>query len=243
MKHNQIIFIFDAGNTSLKLGVFSDGELLKTYRFDYDDIEKIQNLYNNHLNPPVFISSVLADDKTLQLKSIFENVVIFDENTLIPIQNKYQSSTLGKDRIANAVAVNSLKDDQFGVAIDIGTCVKFDVVDKNGAFLGGSIAPGINMRYKSLHHFTGKLPLIQDFSRAKLIGTSTHESLHTGVILAMHIEIQGFINQFEKEFEDLTFFVTGGDAQYFDLSSKNNIFADENLTLKGLFLIYEYNVK
>jgi len=73
------------------------------------------------------------------------------------------------------------------------------------------------------------------------LGRNTNENIWSGVINGIQEEINGFIRRYESEYNDLTFFMTGGDAQYFDLHSKNDIFADENLTLIGLYEIYKHN--
>ena len=129
----------------------------------------------------------------------------------------------------------------FGVSIDIGTCIKFDLISKNDGYLGGSIAPGINLRYRSLNDYTGKLPLLFNKSATQLVGNDTNSSIQSGVLNGMNAEINGLIKMYTEQYSDLTFFMTGGDARYFDLDSKNDIFADENLTLIGLFEIYKHN--
>jgi type III pantothenate kinase len=94
-----------------------------------------------------------------------------------------------------------------------------------------------------MHVFTGKLPLVKEKSKISIIGNSTIESLQSGVMNGIQAEIELFIKKYEANFDDLTFFVTGGDAEYFDFPLKNNIFVDQNLTLQGLYKIYELNAK
>ena len=127
------------------------------------------------------------------------------------------------------------------VSIDIGTCIKFDFVDENGNYKGGSISPGIDLRYKTLNDYTGNLPLVNDKSKTELVGNSTINSIKSGVLNGIQAELNHFIYLYSKEYQDLTFFVTGGDAVYFDFPLKNNTFVDENLTLKGLYKIYVFN--
>ena len=107
--------------------------------------------------------------------------------------------------------------------------------------MGGTISPGIDLRFRSLSEFTGKLPRLSNKSGLNLVGINTETSIRSGVMNGMGAEIQGIVSAYESQFESLTFFVTGGDASYFDIHSKNDIFADENLTLKGLIEIYLYN--
>lgn len=244
MKQNQTVFILDAGNTSLKLGVFQDDSFFKMVRFDYSDLSNLENLYKEYNKPTVFISSVLTNEKTILLSSNFESVQVFDRvNFNLPIEINYKSSTLGVDRICNAIAANNMVKHKNVVIIDVGTCIKFDFVNELGVYQGGSISPGINLRYKSLNDYTGNLPLIKKTNPISIIGNSTNDSIHSGVINGIKSEIQGFISQYEALFDDLTFFMTGGDAKYFDFPLKNNIFVDENLTLKGLYIIHKLNAK
>ena len=94
-----------------------------------------------------------------------------------------------------------------------------------------------------MNDYTGKLPLIKDRISSDLIGNNTLNSMRSGVINGIKAEIDQFIDLYSQQYQDLTFFVTGGDAVYFDFPFKNNIFVDENLTLKGLHQIYLVNAK
>ena len=118
---------------------------------------------------------------------------------------------------------------------------KTSSTNSNREYLGGSISPGIDLRYKSLNDYTGNLPLLSNKSTTKLVGEDTNMSIQSGVINGINAEINGFMSSYAEQFDDLTFFVTGGDASFFELHSKNDIFANENLTLLGLFEIYRHN--
>lgn len=243
MNQNQIVFILDAGNTSLKLGVFENGILHKTARFSYETIDELLFEYAKFNQPPVFLSTVLSEKDSEKLMRNFKSIERLTREHSLPIQINYQSPGLGFDRICNAVAANSFSIGKHSVAIDIGTCIKFDYTNNKGEYFGGSISPGIRLRYQSMHVFTGKLPLVKEKSKISMVGNSTIESLQSGVMNGIQAEIELFIKKYELEFKDLTFFVTGGDAEYFDFPLKNNIFVDQNLTLKGLYKIYELNAK
>ncbi|MFM8918137.1 MAG: type III pantothenate kinase, partial [Bacteroidota bacterium] len=113
-------------------------------------------------------------------------------------------------------------------------------------YLGGSISPGVKIRYKGLSSFTGKLPyfkkMLEDFP--DLIGTSTEGSIRSGVENGILCEITGMINAYEQRFEDLKIALTGGDANRFSqLLKKSGIFVEPELTLKGLHLILKTNVE
>jgi type III pantothenate kinase len=242
MNQNQRVLIFDAGNTLLKVGVFCAGKLENVVKFRYNELNSIIELVNRYDSYTIFISSVVSKELTDQILSFVPNAILFDRDIKLPIKIDYVSyNTLGIDRICNSVAINHFKKNQASVSIDIGTCIKFDFVDANGVYKGGSISPGIDLRFKSLNDYTGNLPLINDKEKSYLIGNSTVNSIKSGVLNGIQAEIDQFIFLYTEEYQDLTFFVTGGDAVYFDFPLKNNTFVDENLTLKGLYQIYVFN--
>jgi len=236
-------FIIDQGNTFAKLAVFEGDKLLLS--------ETIKEINNEKIN--LFIS-----DKPIKraiLSSVKENV---DQNllkkyklirlthlTAIPLQIKYKTpETLGVDRIAASVGSHIYYKNQNVLIIDIGTCITFDFVNSKNEYLGGSIAPGFEMRFKALNYFTGKLPLIAfDKKQLKLIGDTTESSMISGVYNGMKNEIEGVINNYIEQYDALKIVVTGGDTNLFDLEPKNRIFADEFLVLKGLNEILNYNAE
>lgn len=244
MTDSKRVLVLDAGNTSLKFGLFSDGILVNCFRVSYSDHNTLEDLYNLYRDTQVVISSVISRSDTEKIIEQFRNYSIIDQQTPLPITLNYKTpGTLGIDRICNAVAVSSAGSGRKAVAIDIGTCIKFDLVDENKVYQGGSISPGIHLRYKSLNDHTANLPLLELTTPADLTGRSTVESIHSGVMNGIRAEIDQLISRYYEEYGDLTFFVTGGDSAYFDFAGKNNIFADENLTLKGLYLIYQFNAR
>jgi len=235
------IYVIDAGNTNIKLGCFENEQLVRVERFEHNQITKIKDSIAASEPNALVISSVVAQKIASDLLSVKRGMVI-DAHTKIPILNCYETpQTLGMDRLCNAVGVAKRMDSQFGVSIDIGTCIKFDIVSKTEGYLGGSISPGIDLRYRSLNAFTEKLPLLSNKSATLLVGNNTEASIISGVINGIKAEIERFVHYYESQFSDLTFFVTGGDMAHFDIQSKNDIFAVENLTLHGLFEIYKHN--
>jgi type III pantothenate kinase len=166
----------------------------------------------------------------------------FQSTTPTPISNFYQSvNTLGSDRLAAACgAYQQFKGTAF-LVIDAGTCIKYNYTDKNGNFLGGGISPGIAMRYKAMHKFTNKLPLISfDENYHELIGNNTQSSLKMGAQLGMIAEVKGIIEQYRLMDEAVNIVLTGGDAAFLQKGLKNGIFADPDLILKGLNSILNY---
>jgi type III pantothenate kinase len=236
------VIIVDAGNTSIKVACFLNGKLIDFQQFNVLENQKFQDFVSRHNSPPIFISSVLKNEILDDFVGNCSDVTFFKPKMKLPIVNSYQSpETLGMDRLANAVAIHALQEKGAKVAIDLGTCIKFDLVDEKGTYIGGSISPGLNMRYKALAHFTGKLPLLAPPLEAYYRGNDSKSSIHAGVIQGIQGELNHFISRYLQDYQGLTFFVTGGDAKFFEFPRKNNIFADENLTLFGLYKIYMLN--
>ena len=242
MKVDSHVLAIDAGNTSIKVGWFINGHLKKVERFRLNFLNEFENWLNNHSEYKAILSSVLSNRDTEKIVSILDNCFLVTSETELPLILDYETKhTLGIDRICNAVFSSTHTNSDYCATIDIGTCVKFDLTGPNKHYLGGSISPGIHLRYKSLNDYTGKLPLISNKSRANLVGIDTASCIHSGVMNGLRAEITMMMDEYRAQFPGLTFFMTGGDASNFDLVSKNDIFADENLTLKGLHEIYKHN--
>jgi type III pantothenate kinase len=243
MSKKVIRSVIDAGNTRVKIAQFKDDTLVSINAFNWDD-QKLYTCIDELKETPIIYSSVASESKN---QKIFDHVtpdIIFTQETNVPIEleNYKTIHTLGTDRIANAVAGDHMSSTPNSLIIDCGTCIKFDAVaDKK--YIGGSISPGIQMRFDALHQFTGKLPLIHSGAtkNINIIGNSTESSMISGVLNGSLKEIEGFIEHYAKNYEELTIFLTGGDAKLFDLHNKNTIFVDSYLTLKGLLIILNHN--
>lgn len=237
MNSVKTTLVIDAGNTRMKVAVFHAAELQDVRIFDYLEREEISTFLHGQKNYSAIISSVLGESENNWLKSLLPQALWFDQDTLKPLKMGYETpETLGMDRLANAIAAYHISQGPI-LAIDLGTCIKYDIVDKDGTYQGGAISPGIELRYQAMHQFTGKLPLIKDRQIPSTIGKNTRDAMRSGVMNGILEEINGFITRYKAEYPDLTIFLTGGDHQYFDFGLKNGIFADENLTLKGLQIV------
>ncbi|TNF47134.1 MAG: type III pantothenate kinase [Bacteroidetes bacterium] len=241
MPESNKILVVDAGNTSVKVAIFIDDEVYSVNRTSLAEFkESLLNKKFSEINKSA-LCSVLIEQDTKDLLSLLPNATLINTSIKSDLSSEYKSmATLGVDRWCNAVAIHALKEDQSAISIDIGTCVKFDAVIE-GTYIGGSISPGIDLRYRALNNFTAALPLLDFKTMTALTGDSTNSSIHSGVVNGILSEINGMIERYEQSYKGLTFFVTGGDAQYFDFGGKNNIFVDENLTLKGIYQLYKLN--
>ena len=130
---------------------------------------------------------------------------------------------------------------QHNLVISLGTCITFNFVNIKHEFLGGSISPGMQMRFRSMHEYTALLPLVEADSQFPLIGYDTKTNLLSGVILGMAKEIDGIIDAYALKFNNFNVLLTGGDMSFFAPHLKNKIFADPYLIYKGLYAISEVN--
>jgi type III pantothenate kinase len=237
-------YVLDAGNTRVKIAEFQHDELVRVRMFDYTKEEELIAYLATIKNSCSLLSGVVKEDILTRIAYMWSPTVRLNASTPLPISlEKYQTrNTLGADRIANAVAGHHFSEGKNALIVDIGTCLKFDFIDEKGNYQGGSIAPGVALRFKSMNDYTANLPLIEEYEKTSLVGDSTKNSMLSGVINGMTAEIDGFIERYTQQFPQLTIFLTGGDAILFDNALKSSIFVDQNFTLKGLFLILKHNV-
>lgn len=232
--------VLDIGNTRTKWATFHNNELQENGAVGQEEELTFDwgALFDKASNS--IISSVRSDNSFIE--NIYLNQAhMFSVQSKLNIDIQYKTpETLGLDRIANAVGATVVMPSKNTVVLDMGTCIKMDVIDKNNTYLGGSISPGLAMRCKALSIMTGKLPLITPQLPQSIIGTSTFESLNSGVANGIVAEINGFIEQYSHKFDDLHVIGTGGDFIFFADALKSSIFADTFLTLRGLNQILSY---
>ena len=237
--------IIDIGNSRTKFSLFKQGEVIVTTPVDEFLPEHIKVLKIEYplLNKAI-LSSVREYPESLKeaLQSNFNTFLELSHLTPLPIENLYLSKeTLGYDRIALAVGANNLYPDTNLLVIDAGTALTYDFVNDKNQYLGGNIAPGLEMRFKSLHHFTNKLPLVKAENQNKLYGSTTEEAIRTGVQNGFLYEVEKTIEAFKFFYSNLKVIITGGDTNFFDKNIKSSFFAHYNLVALGLNRILEYN--
>ena len=237
--------VIDIGNTRTKFSVFNRGEVLITVPVEEFLPEHIDILQGEHPDLQKVILSAVKDYSP-ELKSALQNKFKFflelDAKTPLPIENFYKTpETLGKDRIAAAVGGFDLYPDTNLLIIDAGTAITYDIINEKHQYLGGNISPGIEMRFKALHQFTGKLPLVNQQKFDKLYGITTEEAIRAGVQHGVIFEVDKAIDTFNDFYKNLKVIITGGDAVFFDKKLKNSFFVNFNLIALGLNRILEYN--
>jgi type III pantothenate kinase len=235
----------DQGNTYLKAALFENDNLLKSITSDANNATIWDELFANNNISNTIISSVKAIDSdfTELLKKKSSLFVELSHQTPIPVNNCYKTpETLGKDRLAAVIGAVSLYPNHPILIVDAGTALTFDFITEKGDYLGGAISPGLDMRFKALHTFTDKLPLVKN-TQTSLIGNTTELAIASGVVNGMLYEIEGTITQLKAQYPTLLIFLTGGNCFFFESKLKKPIFANQNLVLIGLNSIINYNAK
>ncbi|MCF8368412.1 MAG: type III pantothenate kinase [Bacteroidales bacterium] len=249
----NLLLVIDQGNTLTKLALFKGEEILDiklTKEFSITQMKEIIREFEVEFNEGsplsnAIISSVKGNigEITKSLKPI-KNLLVMDSSIPLPIINNYKTpETLGLDRIAAVIAATKIFKNSDLLIIEAGTCITYDFITADQIYWGGAISPGAHMRLKALNTFTGKLPLIEMEEGFGLIGNTTKGSILSGVKNGIIAEINGITDRYLKEYPEIKFILSGGEANYFDKYLKNNIFAVSNLVLKGLKDIFIYNVK
>lgn len=236
----------DIGNTRTKVAVYENNIITEIKIFDQIDFKKkiLDFLSNSSIQPKIILSSVKnLKDEDIKWLSQRSNLIVIDANTKLPFKNNYSTpETLGIDRRVLAAGAVLKYPKKNRLIIDAGTCITYDFVNKNNEYLGGAISPGINLKYKSLNDYTDKLPLLTLNDFHKVIGNTTNNSIHSGIINATLYEISGFIESYNYEFENLTVILTGGDAVFLAKRLKNTIFANSNFLLESLIMLHQYTI-
>ena len=232
----------DIGNTSTKAALYQDSQeirYLKPFSLDtYKELEKEFNL----LQVLVCKTGENVELEAYILETKGESVFL-NQETKLPISLNYKTPhTLGRDRIATAVAAHYLDKEATWLVIDLGTCLTLDLVNKE-SFEGGLISPGVNMRLKAMSQFTAQLPLVKFDYNVTFPGKNTEESLQVGVCQGVEYEINGHIGQLNVRFEHLKVVDCSSIQLHFVKEVKNKIFARPKLVLEGLNHIIEYNAK
>lgn len=239
--------VIDIGNTTAKYAVFENNEIIDVSVFSSTDIIELQNYIAQypHLSKAIFCSVTNHNDAILQLlKSRFQNFLEFNTQTKISLKVNYQTpETLGSDRIAAAIGAAHLYPNKNILVVSMGTCITYEIVTQEKEYVGGKISPGAQMRLKSLHTFTAKLPLIELISFNNEFGQSTSESILAGIVNGITYEIEGTIEALSLRYENLQTILTGGDASFFVKAIKKPIFTDPFLVLKGLNIVLNHHDK
>lgn len=235
----------DIGNTTHKAALFDEGgRQCRWWRKEHLTTEDLEQIITQYPIEGAIVSSV--GEETAQIVECLRShapTCVLTSDIRLPVALRYDTpASLGADRIACAVGAHAMFPGSNVLAVQAGTCLVTDLVTAAGVYLGGTISPGLWMRFRALPQFTAHLPLLDPGPVDYLVGNTTAHSILSGVVNGYVCEIQGMISRYETQYPDLKVILSGGDAPLLENSLKNSIFAAPNLVLLGLYEILHFNV-
>lgn len=255
-----MLLAVDIGNTQTHLGAFQNGNLLEHWRLATvrdSTADELASAYTNLLAlrslsfsdiDDVIVSStvpkVVPEYVEMTERYLGEECLVvgpgLKTGMAIRVENPRE---LGADRLVNAVAAF----DRLGgpcVVVDFGTAITFDAISETGEYLGGIIAPGVEISLGALTERAAKLPQVELTEPERLIGRTTLEAIQSGVIYGFAAQIDGIVERLREELGDETHVIaTGGLSTHIVPFCDTVELTDDMLTLVGLRLIHERNVR
>jgi type III pantothenate kinase len=232
----------DQGNSSAKVAVWDEVEIIFDAKFLYLTSEDIETILAKYPNIDKAIYCSVANSGNDIIKFLNNNgvpTINLDIDTPLPISNAYKSPhTLGRDRIAAAVGAWSRFPNRDLLIIDMGTAITYDVVLSNGSYIGGNIAPGINMRLEALNNYTSRLPIVNPKGDCPLWGVNTETAMRSGAVIGVVGEIAYYKSQMHQNHLVI---LTGGSVDFIDKFIDFPIEIDQHLVTRGLNSILTYN--
>jgi len=255
-----MLLAIDSGNTNTVFAVFTDdGDIKGEWRSsttatrtsdEYGvwllHLMQLEGLSADDIDAAIIATVVPANLHSLRLlcERYFkvEALVVGDEGVKLGAEIKIPNAhEVGADRLVNAVAADA----KYGgplICIDFGTATTFDVIDQDGNYAGGVIAPGINLSLEALHMAAAKLPRVAVERPEKVIGTGTVSAMQSGIYWGYVSMIEGMVARIREEFRaDMDVVATGGLAVMFSEATRIINWTDKDLTLRGLYLIHKLN--
>jgi type III pantothenate kinase len=235
-----MIGCIDFGNTRIKAAIISGGNIIQKISVDYSNAAELHMFLQRHDVRAIATCDVSGKgENILTILQSKINIHRLNGSTLLPFNNKYLTpKTLGADRIAAVAGAQLLFPNTTCMVIDCGTCMTTDVITADGQYVGGTISPGLNMRLRAMHEFTGKLPLVEFRNPLIFPGNDTDSCMLNGAFTGMVDEINGAARRYTELYGPCKVLMCGGDADLFAEHLNLNIFAAPDLVLFGLYQIY-----
>ena len=233
--------VIDHGNTLIKGAFFEGGDLIE--KFLVPTTKELWDILKGKIFEHCIFSSVSqSPDEFLSLINSTGKKLSLQVDLPLPVKIVYETPlTLGVDRIAAVCGAQEIFPKQDCLVIDAGTCINYEFLDAQGKYHGGSISPGVRMRFEAMHTFTARLPLVSAVQNTALIGGSTETCMQSGVMNGVIAEMDGIIQKYRKLYPTLGTILCGGDAHFFENKLKDSIFVAPDLVLRGLNRILLHN--
>ncbi|MFQ5533326.1 MAG: type III pantothenate kinase [Sphingomonadales bacterium] len=254
-----MLLAIDAGNTNIVFAVHDGRNLRGQWRAATDDTRTadeyfvwLNQLFTlEGLSPSDIDGAIIASvapQALFNLRSLCRRyfncppIVVGDNGADLGIKVRVdQPGDVGADRLVNAVAAHECYDGPL-ILIDFGTATTFDVVDADGSYLGGIIAPGINLSLEALNRAAAKLPLVAIQRPKQVIGKATISAMQSGAYWGYVSLIEGLVGRIKDEYgADMTVIATGGLASLFGREMDLIEHIDKDLTIRGLVAIHRRN--
>ena len=234
---------FDFGNTRLKFAVFYDDKFTEEITLPNAELFTIERVLYVHQPQRTILASVInhnpAIENLLAAQTKFHKLSHLTKTNFTAAVGKPE--TIGADRLALSAAAVHFYPGKNNLVIGLGSCITYNFINQYHQFMGGSISPGMEMRFKAMQVFTDKLPAVQAEWNFPIIGYDTKTNMQSGVIAGIAYEMDGFIDEYAAKYGNFNVVLTGGDSAYFARRLKNRIFADNNFLFKGLYALSETN--
>jgi type III pantothenate kinase len=236
--------IFDVGNSGTKMAIYDGHRKITSFRtreLSCETLEKKISAYpvgKAILSSTRVIPEFVIDLLTLQIP-VFHILTSYSK---LPFSIGYEDpTTLGTDRIAAAAGAYALFPGKKILIIDAGSAITFDFLSGK-TYKGGNISPGLSMRFRALHRFTGKLPLVHPAEIYTSPGRNTVDAINAGVINGVVYEINEYIRTFEQKQLNCEVILTGGDSGFLKNKLNHPVTCVPDIVIDGLNYILEYNV-
>ncbi|MBP5377344.1 MAG: type III pantothenate kinase [Bacteroidaceae bacterium] len=229
--------LIDIGNTSAKIAVADNYNIIFTERINEPWTDVIQRLLKSYPLQRCIISNVAAADPTLDAAFSTCGIPTLWLSDTTDCALRSIPKGYGADRIAADLGAFAQAKGRTILVIDAGTCITYDLIDKDGHILSGVISPGIGLRLKAMHEHTALLPLLSPDFDTPLMGNDTKTHMMSSAIHGTRFEMEGYIRTLAAQYPDLIVFITGGNTIRPDLPDTEIIY-EPQLLFKGLSTIH-----
>lgn len=253
-----MLLAIDIGNTNIVIGIINNGNIIDSWRIGTDKLKTsneygilITNLINfhnvdkNEISHSI-ISCVVPSLQTVIIECVkiyfgcFPILVGQGIKTGMPILYK-NPQEVGADRIVNAIAAYEEYRCSL-IVVDFGTATTFDCISDNGEYLGGAIAPGLLISSEALFGSASKLPKVEIAKPDSVIGKTTVQSIRSGLVFGYAALVDGLVERIKTDLGRKTKVIaTGGLAKLISSESRTIESIDEDLALKGLWILHVRN--
>ncbi|MBQ0048661.1 MAG: type III pantothenate kinase [Bacteroidales bacterium] len=241
--------IIDIGNTRAKLAIFDQDKMLETEYSDNATLGGFEDFVGRFPIQRAMLSRVgkLGDVALEKLKDLPFPLVELDAHTPLPVRLQWRQlgaqaaqplpESMGADRIAALVGALALWPAEPLLIVDAGTCVTYEFIDDEGYYLGGNIAPGVEMRLRAMHEQTALLPLVSATGDLPPVGYDTPTCMRCGALRGLEYEVEGYIRCWRQRYPALRTVLAGGTPLHIEepvIQEKNLVLIGLNATLNSL---------